>query len=107
MIEYVVRPGDSLFTIASRYGVPVSSLIQANHLTNTDIVNVGQVLCIPMGGGRAFPFPPPPTLPLPPPIPPFPGGSNLEQRVTILEQQVRRLQWEVAQLQGSREVTNS
>lgn len=104
MIEYVLRPGDSLYTIASRYGVPVPSLIQANHLTNTDVVYVGQVLRIPMGGGRAFPFPPP--LPPPPPIPPFPGGSNLEQRVTILEQQVRRLQWEVAQLQG-REVTNS
>ncbi|SYX85786.1 LysM peptidoglycan-binding domain-containing protein [Paenibacillus alvei] len=106
MIEYVVRPGDSLFTIASRYGVPVSSLIQANQLTNTDAVYVGQVLRIPVGGGGTFPFPPPPPLPPPQPFPPFPGGVNLEQRVTILEQQVRRLQREVAQLQG-REVTNS
>jgi LysM repeat protein len=106
MIEYVVRPGDSLFTIASRYGVPVSSLIQANQLTNTDAVYVGQVLRIPVGGGGTFPFPPPPPLPPTQPFPPFPGGVNLEQRVTILEQQVRRLQREVAQLQG-REVTNS
>ncbi|KJB87023.1 hypothetical protein AZ66_15475 [Paenibacillus sp. E194] len=106
MIEYVVRPGDSLFTIASRYGVPVSSLIQANQLTNTDAVYVGQMLRIPVGGGGTFPFPPPPPLPPTQPFPPFPGGGNLEQRVTILEQQVRRLQREVAQLQG-REVTNS
>lgn len=106
MIEYVVRSGDSLFTIASRYGVPVSSLIQANQLTNTDAVYVGQVLRIPVGGGGTFPFPPPPPLPPTQPFPPFPGGVNLEQRVTILEQQVRRLQREVAQLQG-REVTNS
>lgn len=106
MIDYVVRPGDSLFTIASRYGVPVSSLIQANQLTNTDAVYVGQVLRIPVGGGGTFPFPPPPPLPPTQPFPPFPGGVNLEQRVTILEQQVRRLQREVAQLQG-REVTNS
>ena len=106
MIEYIVRPGDSLFTIASRYAVLVSSLIQANQLTNTDVVYVGQMLRIPVGGGGTFPFPPPPPLPPPQPFPPFPGGINLEQRVTILEQQVRRLQREVVQLQG-REVTNS
>lgn len=106
MIEYIVQPGDSLFTIANRNGVPVSSLIQANQLTNTDAVYVGQVLRFPVGGVGTFPFPPPPPLPPTQPFPPFPGGINLEQRVAILEQQVRRLQREVAQLQG-REVTSS
>lgn len=96
MIEYVVRPGDSLYTIASRYGVPVQLLAQINGLSNTDIVYVGQALQIPVGGGGAYPTPQPT-----PPFPgSYPGSYGLEQRVSLLEQQVRQLQREVAQLTG-------
>ena len=44
---YVVRPNDSLGVIAQRYGVALNSLIEANELTNPNLLEVGQVLIIP------------------------------------------------------------
>lgn len=44
---YVVRPGDTLFRIALRFGVPLRSLIQANGIRDANRVFVGQVLVIP------------------------------------------------------------
>ncbi|MGE0229620.1 MAG: LysM peptidoglycan-binding domain-containing protein [Dehalococcoidia bacterium] len=43
---YVVRPGDSLSSVAEAYGVTVSSLRQTNGLL-TDVIRVGQVMDIP------------------------------------------------------------
>lgn len=60
---YIVKPGDTLFRIALRFGTTVAAIAQANHLTNTNIIYVGQVLIIPGGTGG-----PVPTLP--------PGNSN-------------------------------
>ena len=44
---YVVRPGDTLFRIAVRFNLPVFRLAQANGITNTNLIYVGQVLIIP------------------------------------------------------------
>ncbi|MCG6658686.1 AMIN domain-containing protein [Halomonas campisalis] len=44
--EYRIQPGDTLSQIASRHGVPVGRLKQANEL-NGDVIRVGQVLRIP------------------------------------------------------------
>ncbi|MGE5582866.1 MAG: LysM peptidoglycan-binding domain-containing protein [Bacillota bacterium] len=44
--KYTVREGDSLYSIARKYGVAVNALQQLNHLTSTTIVP-GQVLSIP------------------------------------------------------------
>ncbi len=46
---YVVQPGDRLIDIAARHGVTVSALVQANGLTNSDTIFVGQRLTIPAG----------------------------------------------------------
>ncbi|MGE0229143.1 MAG: LysM peptidoglycan-binding domain-containing protein [Dehalococcoidia bacterium] len=43
---YIVRPGDSLSSVAESHSVTVSSLRQANGLT-TDVIRIGQVLDIP------------------------------------------------------------
>jgi tetratricopeptide (TPR) repeat protein len=43
---YTVQAGDTLFTIADRYGVPLPTLMQANGLTGFGLV-VGQQLIIP------------------------------------------------------------
>ena len=48
--EYTVRPGDTLWLLAQRYGTTVSALKSLNNLTS-DILNIGQVLRIP--GSRA------------------------------------------------------
>ncbi|MGQ9490309.1 MAG: LysM peptidoglycan-binding domain-containing protein [Anaerolineae bacterium] len=52
-IVYVVRPGDRLADIAARYGVTVSSIVQANGLNNPDVIYPGQRLKIPVGGSAA------------------------------------------------------
>ncbi|MCS7222122.1 MAG: LysM peptidoglycan-binding domain-containing protein [Anaerolineae bacterium] len=46
---HVVRPGETLFSIAQRYGVTVDDLVRANGLTDADIIVVGQKLRIPGG----------------------------------------------------------
>jgi hypothetical protein len=48
---YVVQAGDSLGGIASRFGVTLDELIQANALTNPDFLFAGQRLTIPGNGG--------------------------------------------------------
>ncbi len=45
--EYTVQAGDTLGTISQRYGVSVEAVMQANGLTNPDLLAVGQVLTIP------------------------------------------------------------
>jgi len=45
-VTYVVRWGDTLFSIAVRYGTSVEAVKSANHLTN-DVIVVGQQLFIP------------------------------------------------------------
>jgi LysM repeat protein len=44
---YIVRPGDTLSAIAQRHGTTVSALAAANHITDPDVVRIGQLLRIP------------------------------------------------------------
>jgi len=79
---YVVRPGDTLFRIALRHGVPLWSLAQANGIQNPSLIYVGQVLRIPMGG--------PSTASPAAPAPPATSGRWIdvdlsEQRLTAYE----------------------
>ncbi len=62
---YTVRSGDTLGRIAQRYGVTVGAIMQANKLTNANLIRVGQRLWIPGGsdGGGATPGPAPAPLP--------------------------------------------
>ena len=52
-IVHVVSWGDTLFSIAARYGTSVNALIQANGLRNADVIYVGQRLVI--SGGAPVP----------------------------------------------------
>lgn len=45
--SYTVVPGDTLFEIASRFGITLEELVAANNITNVDLIDVGQVLVIP------------------------------------------------------------
>ncbi|TCQ82797.1 murein DD-endopeptidase MepM/ murein hydrolase activator NlpD [Ochrobactrum sp. BH3] len=49
---YIVKSGDSLFSIAQKHNVPVDKLKQANGLTN-GAIRVGQSLAIPSAAGGA------------------------------------------------------
>ncbi|HEX7588557.1 MAG TPA: LysM peptidoglycan-binding domain-containing protein, partial [Anaerolineae bacterium] len=46
---HVVGWGDTLFSIANRYGTSVTTLMQANNLRNANFIWVGQRLVIPGG----------------------------------------------------------
>jgi TolB protein len=46
---YTVRPGDTLYQIARRWGLPIESLIAANNLVSPNMISVGQQLSIPPG----------------------------------------------------------
>jgi len=48
---YVVTTGDTLYSIANRFGVTVEQIAQANGITNVNRISVGQQLNIPGGGG--------------------------------------------------------
>jgi len=45
--KYVVQRGDTLGSLALRFDVSVDALVQANHLANPNVLEVGQVLVIP------------------------------------------------------------
>lgn len=52
-IQYIVKPGDSLWLIARRYGTTVSAIQRQNNLTG-DLIRVGQVLTIPVSGTPSY-----------------------------------------------------
>src|SRR6266403_5511209 len=55
---YKVKPGDSLSAIASKYGLPLQDLLQANQqIQNPNVIKVGQKINIP---NTAAPPPPAP-----------------------------------------------
>ena len=49
--RHVVRPGESLSLVASRYGVRVGDLARANGLEQVDLIKTGQALIIPSADG--------------------------------------------------------
>lgn len=67
MITYVVQPGDTLFSIAQRFGVTIQDIADANNLTNLNFLIPGQVLRIPVAppGRPGEPRRPTGRLPIP------------------------------------------
>jgi len=49
---YVIQLGDSLSSVAARFGLSIAALVEANDLDNPDFVFVGQRLLIPNGAGE-------------------------------------------------------
>jgi len=49
---HVVVKGETLFSIAKRYGIPLQKLREANNKLDTDIIRVGEKLLIPLSLGR-------------------------------------------------------
>ena len=46
VIEYVVRPGDTLWQLSQRFGTTVNAIMNLNGLSS-DLLQIGQVLKIP------------------------------------------------------------
>lgn len=85
---YVVRPGDTLASIAQAYDLTVWQLAQANGIWNPNYIYVGQVLTIP-GGIIVYPpetppYTPPPYTPPPyTPPPAYHGGYTIVAYYTV------------------------
>jgi peptidoglycan/xylan/chitin deacetylase (PgdA/CDA1 family) len=56
-IEYTVGRGDTLFSIAQKYGTTVEAIVELNGIEDPDEIEVGQVLLIPAGGPTSTPAP--------------------------------------------------
>ena len=44
---YTVQPGDTLYSIAGRYGTTVNAIVTANNIADPNLILPGQVLVIP------------------------------------------------------------
>jgi LysM repeat protein len=48
--EYVVQQGDTMFSIARKFGIPLEVLIRANpQIRNPDMIMVGEIIIVPRG----------------------------------------------------------
>ncbi|MDI3316134.1 MAG: LysM domain-containing protein [Bacillota bacterium] len=52
---YTIRPGDTLFLLAQRFGTTVAAILALNPGINPYNLQVGQVICIPTPPGRVCP----------------------------------------------------
>ena len=68
-MTYTVQAGDYLSGIATRMGVGLTALLQANNLTVTSLIHPGMQLIVPVGGvvpaPKAAPAAPAPAAPSP------------------------------------------
>ena len=46
-VTYTIKPGDTLYAIAVKYGTTVQAIAAANNISNPNLIRVGQVLVIP------------------------------------------------------------
>jgi LysM repeat protein len=60
-VIYIVQPGDSLWAIATRFGVTMTAIVDANAIGNPSLIYVGQELIIPGVDGEGAPAEPQPT----------------------------------------------
>jgi len=60
---HIVKPGDTLYSIARTTGASLDALIRANDIGDPDVLQVGQVLKLSADGAR-----PAPTAPVTPPV---------------------------------------
>jgi spore germination protein YaaH len=80
-LNYVVQPGDNLWSIAARFGISAQAIAAANQLTNQHMIQVGQTLYIPTASSPA-PVPAPG-----PTVPPtqYPFSASVDERTAKLE----------------------
>jgi LysM repeat protein len=84
--EYRVQTGDTLSAIASRFGISVEMLMEANSISDPNRVDVGQLLIIPMSATATVTETLTPTIPTATATPQFtatPTEQNREAQIII------------------------
>ena len=103
--SYQIKWGDTLNRIASQFNVSVSSIIQANSISNPNLIIAGQTLEIPSDDTppvTSTPVPPPPTNPTPPPN----NGTYIVQSGDTLSSIARRFGTTVAAIAQANGISN-
>lgn len=95
--SYTVQRGDTLFRIAQRFGVSITAIVQANNISNPNLIFSGTTLRIPAAGGT--PSTPAPTQPGTA-VPPVAGGTYTVQRGDTLNRIAQRYSTTLAQLRA-------
>lgn len=88
VFHHIVQPGETLWSIAARYGVSAEAIMEANRLRDPNRFEVGQVLLVPVA----------PFMPVQQQLP-LPRIFNLERRVTRLEREINRLDQRIGRLE--------
>ena len=88
-LNYTVRPGDNIWSIATRFGTTPQAIMRRNGITNPNAIYVGQTIIIPVPGPGPVP-------------PPAPYPQDLVRRVERLERRVERLDRRVTRLEQGR-----
>ena len=86
--KYTVKPGDTLSSIAAKFGVTVQDLVSWNNIANPDNINVGLKLIVSKKGkdGKTDPSEKPSTSGT--------GGSKKNKKISkITDDQMRRMGW--------------
>jgi LysM repeat protein len=96
---YVVRTGDTLNSIAARFGVSSGALARANGISNPNLIYVGQRLAVP---GNAAPAPQPGQ----PSTPPASGGAYIVQSGDTLAKIAARYGTSIAALMAANGIAN-
>jgi LysM repeat protein len=81
---YIVARGDTLKSLAARFGTSMDVLASLNSITNYNLIYEGQRMIVP--SGNAVPGTPPPTTP-----PPASGGSYTVQKGDTLRKIAERI----------------
>ncbi|XP_058180854.1 lysM domain receptor-like kinase 3 [Rhododendron vialii] len=84
LMSYVMRDGDSVASLASRFGVSMDSIERVNGIENPDNVSVGSLVYIPLNSAPGEPYPienytPPASVPVPAPS----VQSNAENKAHV------------------------
>jgi len=48
LFDYIIRPGDTLFSISLKFNVPLDTLVTLNNIAAPDSINAGETLKIPV-----------------------------------------------------------
>ncbi len=83
-MTYVIQQGDSLWSIAARFGVTVQAIAAANQITTQQMLYVGQTLIIPT---VSSPTPPGPAVP---PVS-SPVSGTMDERIARLEREFNQV----------------
>lgn len=83
-VIYIVQPGDTLWSIANKFGVTIAAIVEANDIGNASLIIVGQELIIPGVDGEG------------PPVTSQPGASAAPGESTIYVVQPGDTLYEIA-----------